>query len=353
MKTGLLSLSFRIASLVLFPAAALTLGGLSCNKPSADTGLLRSTDAGETWEQKTRINDKQGIAAKNFLTVVVSPFGSERILAGGIETGVWVSTNKGETWATTNLSAPTIRSLAFSAKTKGVAYAAGALAGTGKIYRSEDGGSVWKEVYSATHGDQRVDAVAVDWFDDRRVYAGSQDTTFLKSEDGGTTWQTVFRFPSRIIDIEIEPTQDARHIYVATESHGVWKTTDAGKSWTRLEANEAFSGAQQVFDVEVSPALPSMVYVASRYGLTRSRDEGDTWEDVPLLVKPGSVSELHIALDPFSILPVYVAIDSSFYVSRDLGETWDPQKVTTNRIRALTIDPNGSQDLFMAIQKVK
>lgn len=343
----------RRAFLLLLPSAVLSFAGISCGRKAADTGLLRSADAGRTWEQKASIDDKRNIASKDFLTVALSPQDPARVLAGGVEAGVWITTNKGESWSPSNLSSPTVSTIAFSEKTKDVVYAGGSLAGIGKIYKSVDGGSVWKESYSSTHASQGIQAMAVDWFNDQRVYAGTQDDALLVSEDAGETWQVLFRFPSRIVDIEIEPTGDSRHIYVATQASGVWRTLDGGKGWIRLEANEKFSGAQRVFDVEVSPALPSMVYVASRYGLTRSRDEGDTWEDVPLLVQPGSISELHIALDPFSILPVYVAIDASFYASRDLGETWDPQKVTTQRIRSLAIDPNGSDTLFMAIQKQK
>ena len=346
----------RLLLLFVVPVALLLFGGVSCTRPKPDRGILRSVDSGATWEQKTRVGEDKTIAGRDFLDIQVSPHDGSVILAGGIESGVWVSTNGAETWSATNLTQPTVKSVAFSAVTEGVVYASGELGGIGKIYKSEDNGSTWSEVFSATHRDQRVEVIQVDWYNDEIVYAGTQDNAILKSIDSGENWLVNTRFPSVINDIEIS-LDDSRLIYAATDGSGLWRTTDAGATeWVRLLGNEddgGFTRTSRVFDVEVDPALPSIVYAASRHGLTRSRDSGDTWEDVPLLVSPGSISQLRIALDPFSFQPVYVAIDSSFYASDNFGETWDPQKVTNHKIRALAIDPNDPQTLYMGIQEAK
>ena len=346
----------RLFVVLLLPTAFLLLGGISCARSTPDTGVLRSTDSGETWEQKSVIDDRKSLAGQNLLDITVSPHDGDRILAGGIESGVWISTNRAESWTQTNLKSPIIFDISFSPTDEDVVYAAGSRAGIGKIYKSEDGGSVWAEVYSSTHTSARVEALQVDWYDDTRVYAGTQDAVMLKTEDAGKNWEVIKEFDSKITDIEIG-LDDSRIVFVGTESRGLQRSIDGGKKWEFVdqepdEDNEVFSGSRKIFDVEVDPALPSIVYVASKYGLTRSKDSGQTWEDVPLLVKPGSVSRLHLALDPLSIRPIYVAIDASFYASEDFGETWSPQKVTGHRIRDIDIDPNDPQTLYMGIQQL-
>ena len=343
----------RFLPYVILPVGLLLLGGISCRAPSLDTGVLRSSDAGENWEQKVLIDEQRSLVNENVLAISVSPHDTNHLLLGTVENGVWISQNKGESWARTGLGEQvTITSLSFSPLTENLVYAGGYVEGVGKIFKSVDGGSTWVEMFSSTHTKQKIEVVQVDWFDDERVYAGTQDASVLRSIDGGENWLVQGRFPSRITDLEIS-LEDSRVIYIGTKSSGLWRTIDSGKNWERLRENEVFDGAVRVFDVEVDPALPSIIYVASRYGLTRSRDSGDSWEDVPLLVQPGSVSRLRVALDPFSIQSIYIAIDSSFYVSSNFGETWDPQRLTAHTIRALEIDPEDPQTIFMGIQQIE
>ncbi len=143
-------------------------------------------------------------------------------------------------------------------------------------------------------------------------------------------------FGGRIADIAIHP-EHPRLWYVAAGSGGVWKTTNAGITWTAI-FDEA--GSYSIGDVTVDPTDPNVVWVGTgenvsgRHvgwgdGVYRSRDGGASW------VNTGLRRSEHISrilIDPRDSDVVYAAAEGPLwssggergvYKTTDGGNTWN------------------------------
>ncbi len=171
---------------------------------------------------------------------------------------------------------------------------------TGGIWRSTDGGDSFVPA-SDDQVDLEVGSLAFSKSSTAIAYAGMGDTKVgylgsgvLKSTDEGRTWSRVSNnslpSPGTIAKLEIDPANPNR-VYVAQYSRvagnkitssGVYISTDGGINWSRVLA-----GAPR--DVVIDPGDSRVVYAGmSRidkdadppFGLYRSTDSGGTWANV-------------------------------------------------------------------------
>ncbi len=142
----------------------------------------------------------------------------------------------------------------------------------------------------------RVNQIAIDPTNENVMYAGFALGGIFKTTDGGTTWNPIFdqnEF-STISSIVFDPS-DHNTIYVGTGDvaigaythigNGVFKSTDAGATWTHLGLDEVGI----VSKIIVSPADPNTIYVSAmgfpmridnNRGLYKTTNGGTTWEQV-------------------------------------------------------------------------
>lgn len=180
---------------------------------------------------------------------------------------------------------------------------------------------------------------------------GSTGGGVWKTDDAGMSWRNISDgfFGGSIGAVDIADS-DPNVIYVGTGSadirgnssagRGVWKSVDAGVTWTFSGLPE--SGA--IRRIEVHPANPDLVYVAAlghpfgknrERGVYRSKDGGRTWEHVLALNDSTGASDL--AMNPANPRILYAGMwraerkpwtlisggpEGGVYQSTDGGDTW-------------------------------
>src|SRR4051812_7922108 len=140
----------------------------------------------------------------------------------------------------------------------------------------------------------------------------------------------------RVVGFAVHP-EDRSRYYVAVASGGVWKTTNAGVSWTPVFDNE---GSYSIGCVVLDPKNSNVVWVGTGEnnsqrsvgdgdGVYKSADGGRSWQNV------GVKASEHIAkilIDPNDPDTVYVAAqgplwgpggDRGLYKTTDGGKTWN------------------------------
>src|SRR5207302_702715 len=175
-----------------------------------------------------------------------------------------------------------------------------------------------------------------------------------KSEDGGRTWRNMgLRKSEHIARILIDP-RDSNVVYVAAPGplwkgggeRGLYKTTDAGKTWTSLIKTGDFTG---VADIIMDPRNPDILLAATHqrqrryYTLIHRGPESAVWRstdagyvmNVNIMVSSDGgrtlaslptrnkhVDNHEIWIDPHNNSRYLVACDGGVYETFDKGENW-------------------------------
>lgn len=181
-------------------------------------------------------------------------------------------------------------------------------------------GMKWRSIGPGTGG--RIEAVAGVPDQPDTYYIGAVDGGVWKTTNAGLTWTPLFNHEAvaSIGAIAIAPSDD-NVIYVGTGEEaprgdisfgdGVYKSTDGGKSWT----NVGLKDTRQIARIIVDPRNPDVVYVAaeghiyganSERGVFRSTDGGKTWQKI--LYKDEQTGAIDLAMDPGNPRILYAAL---------------------------------------------
>src|SRR5471030_3043790 len=153
-------------------------------------------------------------------------------------------------------------------------------------------------------------------------YFGSVGGGVWKTTDAGAVWTPIFdqqRIAS-IGAIAVAPS-DPNILYVGTGEadirsqigfgDGVYKSVDAGKTWTNIGLRDS----RQIACIRVDPRNPDLVYVAAlghaygpnpERGVFRSRDGGRTWQKV--LDRGPDTGAVDLAFDPANSKAIYATV---------------------------------------------
>ncbi|WP_343486430.1 glycosyl hydrolase [Allomuricauda sp. d1] len=157
--------------------------------------------------------------------------------------------------------------------------------------------------------------------------------------------------------------------YMGTAGGGVWKTIDAGNTWSCI-SDGYFGGS--IGAVAVSESDPNVIYVgegeqtlrgnvSSGNGLWKSLDAGETWQFIGL---EGSEHIARIRIHPTDPNLVYVAAIGNLwkpnetrgvYRSKDGGQNWEKILYESDKAGAgdLILDPNNPRIMYAATWEMK
>lgn len=276
-------------------------------KPAGDTGWLQCSE---------------GMGGENHvMDLALSPdYVNDRTLfAGTYGNGVFKSTDGGASWSAVNtgLTDLYVRALAISpgyATDHTLFAATGAeYEFSGGVFKSTDGGASWSAI-GLTDVLAQALALSPDYVNDRTIFAGTYGGGGIqRSTDDGASWSRASSglTSTSAWEFAISPGYAADHtLFVGLEWKGVFKSTDAGDSWSAT----GLTGSG-VSGLTLSPAyLSDHTLFAKTYRgvLLKSTDDGVTWSRS----NPGPVG-----VHAFALSPDY-ASDQTLFVVQYNGEVF-------------------------------
>lgn len=226
----------------------------------------------------------------------------------------------------------------------------------GGVFKTTDGGANWTPVTDRYFGGT-IGAIAVSESNPDIVYVGggeypirgntSHGDGVYKTTDAGRTWTYMGLVDTRHISkIRIHP-RNPDIAYVAalgpvfgpSPSRGVYKTTDGGKTWSRILFRNDSTGA---IDLTMDPSNPEVLYAGlwEAYrkpwqmvsggpgsGILKTTDGGRTWKELTRNpgMPAGTIGNVGISVSPANPRRVYAQIEADsggVYRSEDGGDTW-------------------------------
>ncbi len=340
--------------------------GLLCAGVTAQT-VDENSLKGMKWRQVGPFRGGRALAVTG---VVGDP---ETYYFGAVAGGVWKTTNAGLSWTplTDKTAIMSVGAIAAAPSDPNVIYA-----GTGEscirgnisfgdgMYKSEDAGKTWTHI--GLEDSQHIAQILVDPKNPDsvfvaalgHVYGPNETRGVFHSPDGGKTWQKVLYKDNKTgsIDLAFDPANS--HILFAAlwearrtpwgltsggPGSGLYKSSDAGATWKRLEGHGLPSGVLGRIGVSVSGADSNRVYAifeAEKGGIYRSEDGGETWQ----LINPDHRFTQrawyfhHIIADPKNPDTLYV-LNTAIYRSTDGGKSFGFVRSPHGDNHGLWIDP--------------
>lgn len=328
--------------------------------------LYRSSNGGGSWQRITR-----GLNSPSSLTDLELSLQNDALAFLGTNgDGVYRSLDKGLSWqnVSNGLDELAIQQLAVSPASSEIVLAASQ---SGRVYLTQNAGESWQQV---VRSDTPIEAVS---FSRNGQFAiAVNESQLLISGNRGETWQFSDRAASGLPlgspVVAVQSDRSGELIWLATQTEGIFQTSDQGKTWTKLASSipeervedltillpssttdtplfvstantglfywngqewqprtqglktdaQAKQMKQPNFtDLEFSPD-GSVSFLAGFDGLFKSEDRGQQWQDLETLAR-GTIVALAIsgryANDSTLATVDYVG---DIHISNDGGKTW-------------------------------
>ncbi|MFZ9504114.1 MAG: WD40/YVTN/BNR-like repeat-containing protein [Cyclobacteriaceae bacterium] len=210
----------------------------------------------------------------------------------------------------------------------------------GGVWRTTDGGNTWDNISDGYFGGS-IGSVAVSTWDNNVIYVGGGEATVRGNVSYG---------------------------------YGMWKSTDAGKTWTP----SGLKNSRHIPKIQIHPKNPDLVYVAvlgdlfkssDERGVYRSKDGGKTWERI--LFANADAGAVDLCMDPNNPRIIYASTwrirrtpyslesggeGSALWKSTDGGDSWT--NISTNEgmpkgtwgIVGVSVSPVNSNRVYAIIE---
>ncbi|MCG6954410.1 MAG: hypothetical protein LJF04_00335 [Gemmatimonadetes bacterium] len=254
---------------------------------------------------------------------------------------------------------------------------------TGGLWKSTNRGTTWDPVFDG-QATGTFGVVAVAPSDHDVVWAGTGEQNnrqssswgdgVFRSTDGGKTWTHLGLEDTRAIGrILVDPTNPdvalvgaLGNLWAPSEDRGVFRTTDGGKTWSKVLFVDTLTG---IVDMARDGADPNLVYAAAYQrlrqpwgyngggpgsGIFRSTDGGRTWERLTQGLPSGDDGRIGLAASAHTGGLVYAVVEHAtrggIYRSTDGGSTWQRMSGQNSRpayYSGLYVDPTNDSRLYL------
>ncbi len=237
---------------------------------------------------------------------------------------------------------------------------------SGGLWRTDNEGGSWTPLLDH-ESSMTLGAIAVGDADGNVLWAGtgeanSSRTTYagtgvFRSGDGGKTWTNTGLPDSHHVGKVLVDATNPDVVFVAAMGplytdggeRGLYRTTDGGKSWTKVLGGAGRTGA---IDVVQDPKDPRLLYAAlwerdrkpwnflesgPGSGIFRSKDGGATWSRLAGGFPQGDfVGRIGLAVTPAKPGAVWAVVDNQSRRPGERDEETPPGELTPRRLKALT-----------------
>ena len=260
----------------------------------------------------------------------------------------------------------------------------------GGLWKTEDGGQLWKNISDGYFKTSSIGAVAVSESDPNIIYVGmgehapravmtSYGDGVYKSTDGGKTWKNIgLKNTQHISRVVIHP-KNPNIVFVAAQGalygpnkeRGIFKSVDGGVSWNKILYVNSLTGCSELsMDYNNPLVMYAAMWEHQRLpwkvisggpgsGLYKTTDGGITWNQIHNGL-PKEKGKMAIAVSRSNSEKVYALVESDsnkelggLFVSNNAGKNWSKISSDHSLIQRawyyieLFIDPTDEEKIYV------
>lgn len=241
------------------------------------------------------------------------------------------------------------------------------------LYKSTDGGASFQRV--GLESSEHIGMISIHPEDSNTVFVAAQgplwkaggDRGLYRTTDGGKSWTKVLEISENtgVNEVHIDPTnpdimyassyQRRRHTWVLIDGgpeSTVYKSTDGGETWRKI-ARGLPSGDKGRIGLDISPVNPEVLYAIveaaeGKSGFYRSTNRGESWRRMSDAISSSPQYYNEIVACPHNVHRVYL-LDTYMRVSEDGGASFTPLGESNKHVdnHAIVIDPADEEHLLI------
>lgn len=404
-------ISIILCAAVLFSGCSLSLpfGGGKKTPQTKPGSIWKSADGGSVFEPKIILelppsennseNEKNKkaatppmITAADILAITFHPLDSNIVYIGTVDDGIFKTTNGGESWKNIKFPPQKINSFILDRiDPDRKMLAAGILYGVGKIFRTDDRGENWKEVYSEPGTGTAITSLFQHKTDTNVIFAGTSGGTVIKSTDGGNTWKNVGqKIDGSVTDLSFDAALKFS-VYSLSYGRKMFYSKDGGSNWIdwedekRKELDDLAKKEQKlrsddkqkeadhlkktiesvrqrnldekmpdgIVSLVASPFVSGAVYAGTQRGqLYKSVDYGKYWKKINIIESASAFPIRMIDLSYANKNEISFIAGKAFYKSQNGGYSWAVTQLNVDRsVSVIAYDPKDSNVIYLGLSK--
>ncbi|OIP58371.1 MAG: hypothetical protein AUK19_03680 [Candidatus Moranbacteria bacterium CG2_30_45_14] len=360
---------------------------------SVSGSLWKTEDSGKTFMVKSQVDAKSSITKADILSIAYHPQKSGMIYVGTVDSGIFKTENGGDQW--TPIAFPPKRIYSFILDKNDPdnrMFASGMVGEWGKIFRTDDGGTTWRDVYTEPGQKIPITALSQHFRERNIIFAGTAAGTVVKSVDSGETWANVGNeINGTVSDIAFDSTKSLV-TYLLVFGQKVYYSSDGGVQWIDWEVekqkemadlqdrasrvsskgnrsegdsirnqvtnlskrNQENEMPRGIVSIASDPTQSGVLYAGTNVGLFRSTDFGKYWEEINIIESAKAFPIRSIAVNPQDSEEIVFVAGKAFYKSIDGGVTWMTTGLNVDRgVSFITYDPFDPKYLFIGLRNFK
>ena len=229
-------------------------------------------------------------------------------------------------------------------------------AGSGGIWKTENSGTTWNSIFDGQKS-YSIGCISLDPQNPNIIWVGTGENVggrhvgygdgIYKSEDGGSSWKNMGLTSSEHLSKIIIHPNNSNIIWVASQGplwnkggdRGIYKSIDGGKNWKQTLGNQEWVGAT---DLLIDPRDHNILYAATwqRHrtiagymgggpgsAIYKSTDSGEKWQKLDKGLPKSNLGKIGLAISPQKPDIIYAAIEldrrkGGVYKSINQGADW-------------------------------
>lgn len=323
---------YLVYTLVIIAAIGFSGCSLVGSSSTSDIGgVIRSTDSGITWEIKNKVDEEFDISAVDVLAISMDPVETDKLYLGTKNKGILISENSAENWD--KLNSPTennIYGLAINYFNPKIIYASGTLNGRGKIFKTEDGGENWNEVYTEPADGTYITTMAMNPNDPQNIFVGTNRGVIIRTADGGATWDNLYSYDGAVAKIVFDQ-NERNNIYFLIYQNEILVADGNGENFRELGGESGSAGLSAIYSFDVDKNKSGTIYVGTDKGLYKSTNYGESFEELDIIASSREFPIRSVIVSPFNSNEIIYSSAHAIYRSDDGGEEWSTFQMNTSK----------------------